>query len=129
VPFRSGHIILGREGSSGHRRGLPGEAIGLAGSLASELGIDARFIEIDVYNLPSVVDERFNIVFTSYGARCWLPDLERWARVITAVLNEGGTFYMVEGHPLSEMFDDDSAVPLLMVSTSRTGHQCVTIAT
>jgi SAM-dependent methyltransferase len=90
-----------------------GEAIALARSLASELHIDARFIESDLYDLPAKLDARFDIVFTSYGAICWLPDLTRWARIVASCLKEGGTFYMVEGHPFSEMLDDHSETPRL----------------
>src|SRR5438552_2140865 len=49
-------------------------AIELAGSLATELGIEARFIEADVLALDAVLEGEFDVVFTSIGVTYWLPD-------------------------------------------------------
>ncbi len=81
------------------------EAIALAQSLSRELDIPARFIQTNIYDLPDVLTEQFDIVFTSYGVLCWLPDLERWGQVIARYLKPGGTFYMVEDHPFRAIFD------------------------
>lgn len=83
------------------------EAIALARSLSQELGIEARFIQSNIYDLPDVLDEQFDVVFTSYGAIGWLPDLERWGQLIARYLKPGGTFYIVEGHPFLMVFDND----------------------
>jgi len=83
------------------------EAINLARSLAAELDIPARFVRSDVYDLPAVLDERFDIVFTSYGVLTWLPDLDHWAEVIAHFLKPGGFFYIAEFHPLVGMLSDD----------------------
>ena len=80
-------------------------AISLAQELSKELGIEADFVCSDVYDLRSILDKQFDIVFTSYGILCWLPDLRRWAEVIAHFLRPGGTFYMVEGHPFVDVFD------------------------
>ena len=45
-------------------------------SLSEELGIDAKFIFSNVYDLPDVLGGRFDVVFTSYGVLTWLPDLD-----------------------------------------------------
>ena len=74
-------------------------AIDLARSLNDELELNTRFIRSDVYDLPDVLDEEFDIVFTSYGVLVWLPDLDRWASTIQRLLRPGGTFYIVEFHP------------------------------
>src|SRR5437764_273577 len=42
------------------------EAIGLARSLAEELGLEARFIQSNLYALTRVLHEQFDVVFTSY---------------------------------------------------------------
>lgn len=83
------------------------EGIKLAKPLAQELSIDARFVQSNVYDLPQVLDDKFDIVFTSYGVLAWLPDLKKWGRVIHDFLKESGVFYMVEFHPVLGMFDDD----------------------
>jgi SAM-dependent methyltransferase len=82
------------------------EAIRLARSLAEQTGTEARFICSDILELPALLHERFDIVFTSYGVLSWLPDLDRWASVIAHYLNPGGTFYMVEFHPVVNMLDE-----------------------
>ncbi|MCL4300001.1 MAG: class I SAM-dependent methyltransferase [Anaerolineae bacterium] len=79
-------------------------AITQARSLSQELNIKAEFICSDIYNLPTVLDKRFHIVYTSGGVLCWLPDLDRWARLITRYLKPGGTVYIMEGHPIVRAF-------------------------
>jgi SAM-dependent methyltransferase len=83
------------------------EAITLARSLAAELNVPARFVRSNVYDLPAALEERFDIVFTSYGVLSWLPDLGAWARVVAHFLNPGGFFYIVEHHPFLYMLGDD----------------------
>jgi SAM-dependent methyltransferase len=85
---------------------LADEAIRLARQLSSEIDVPARFIRSDIYELPAILRERFDIVFTSYGVLCWLDDLERWARVVAHFLKPGGVFYMVEFHPVWNMLDE-----------------------
>ena len=79
-------------------------AIDLARSLNDELRLNTRFIRSDVYGLPDVLDEEFDVVFTSYGVLVWLPDLDRWARTIRRMLRSGGTFYLVEFHPFPHLY-------------------------
>lgn len=50
---------------------------------------------------------QFDIVFTSYGVLGWLPDMAWWARVVAHFLKPGGTFYIVDGHPAKNIFDDE----------------------
>lgn len=77
------------------------KAIRAATDLAAELDIEARFIESEVFQLPEVLDETFDIVFTSYGAICWLPELEPWAALVARYLEPGGVLAMVEVHPFA----------------------------
>lgn len=82
------------------------EAIRLARKLNEELGMNAKFICSNVYDLKEHLHEKFDIVFTSYGTIGWLPDLDRWAGIISHFLKEGGMFYIADFHPLLWMFDD-----------------------
>jgi SAM-dependent methyltransferase len=81
-------------------------ALAVARDMAADLGVDARFIESDLYGSPAVVDEQFDIVYTGVGAINWLPDIERWAAVMATFTRPGGTFYMREGHPILWALDD-----------------------
>ena len=85
-------------------------AIQQARALASELQIEARFIESTVYDLQAVLDETFDIVFTSYGVIGWLPDLTLWAEVAARYVKPGGTFYIAEIHPMAFTLDDSPGV-------------------
>jgi len=91
------------------------EAITLARSLAGELGLEARFICSDIYELPEALDEQFDIVFTSYGVLSWLADLDEWACIAARYLKPGGVFYIVELHPISVTLDDESSQPHLSI--------------
>ena len=104
---REGAIVTGIDFSE--------PALEAARALAAETSIDARFILSDVYSLPDKLDEQFDIVFTSYGALCWLPDIGRWAQVAAHFVRPGGTFYVVEFHPIVGIFDDDAGVTDLQV--------------
>jgi SAM-dependent methyltransferase len=81
------------------------EGIKQAKILNKKIGSDTEFIESNVYNVSENVKGQFDIVFTSYGVIGWLPDLDIWAKIIADKLVSGGTFYMIEFHPIVWMFD------------------------
>ncbi len=82
-------------------------AIDAARNLARETGLDARFICCDLHQLPAQLNERFEIVFCSYGVLNWHPDIDAWADVVARMLQPGGVFYMVEIHPLARSIGDN----------------------
>jgi SAM-dependent methyltransferase len=82
------------------------EAIELAQKLSKDLDIPARFIIANIYDIPNVLNEEFDIIFTSYGILCWLPDLDKWAQIINKCLKKGGIFYIIEGHPFGSLIDE-----------------------
>lgn len=87
-------------------------AVRLARELAVDLGSpDARFIESNLYELPTALDERFDIVYTSRGVLGWLPDIAAWARVVAHFLRPGGRFYISEIHPVIQAFENEGVAP------------------
>ena len=82
------------------------DAIDTARALGKELGIEGNFICSDIYDLRNNLDGKFDIVYTSAGVLCWLPDLKKWAEIISHFLKPGGFFYILEGHPFMMVFDD-----------------------
>jgi SAM-dependent methyltransferase len=74
-------------------------AIDIARKLSDEIGVPATFVLSELYDLPNNLTGQFDIVFTSYGAIYWLPDIAQWARVVAHFLKPGGTFYIAEFHP------------------------------
>ncbi|NNE29518.1 MAG: class I SAM-dependent methyltransferase [Saprospiraceae bacterium] len=85
-----------------------GKSIEAGRTLSQELNIPVDFLEKDVYSLPEVLENQYDIVFTSYGAICWLPDLTKWAEIITDYLQPGGVFFIAEFHPFMYTLDFDS---------------------
>jgi len=93
-----------------------GRAIETAKALAIECGLEAQFIQCDLFDLPNHLDQRFDIVITSYGVLCWLPDLAPWGKLVAHYLKPGGRFHIVEFHPMANAFDahgDSGAVELM----------------
>ena len=82
-------------------------SINKAKDLSAELEIPAKFIRSNIYDIESVLDDTFDIVFTSYGAINWLNDLGEWAKIINRFLKPGGIFYMVEFHPFVYTLNDN----------------------
>ena len=82
-------------------------AIKQAQGLAKETNSSAKFICCDVYTLPEILEEKFDMVFTSYGTIGWLPDIDKWAKVVSNFLKPGGQFVFAEFHPVVWMFDND----------------------
>jgi len=78
-------------------------AVEKAQELAEQANLSAKFVCSDVYGFSSTSEDPFDIVFTSYGAVCWLPDLSRWADVVASNLVIGGRFYIVDFHPLYDL--------------------------
>jgi SAM-dependent methyltransferase len=107
---REGAVVTGADFSR--------NAVEQARSLAQRTGIDARFVESDIYDLPDNLDGQFDIVFTSYGVLGWLPDIAGWARVAAHFVRPGGTFYIAEFHPFAWVFDDAPGVTDLHVRYS-----------
>jgi SAM-dependent methyltransferase len=95
---RRGAVVTGADFSP--------EAITLARKLAGETNVPGTFVLSDVYALPESLDaaSSFDIVYTSYGALNWLPDIVRWAQTIAHFLKPGGFFYIAEAHPTALMF-------------------------
>ncbi|MFN8575743.1 MAG: class I SAM-dependent methyltransferase [Candidatus Sericytochromatia bacterium] len=83
------------------------KAIEKANSLAKKDKKDINFICSDIYNLTKNLDKKFDIVFTSYGTIGWLPDLDKWAKIISYYLKPNGVFIFVEFHPLMWIFDNN----------------------
>jgi SAM-dependent methyltransferase len=80
------------------------KGIDMARRLARECEIPAVFIESNLYDLANHLEGQFDIVYTSYGVICWLPDIKRWGELIAQYLKPGGTFYIVEAHPFARVF-------------------------
>jgi SAM-dependent methyltransferase len=102
---RRGAIVTGVD--------LSPKAITLARELSRETGVPGEFSCTNIYDLPTLLDATggFDIVYTSYGALNWLPDLKRWGEIIAHYLRPGGFFYVVDAHPTATVFPLDQDMP------------------
>lgn len=105
--FGQDTISLSRLGADVTGVDLSDKAIESAKEIAKQTNSTANFICCDIYDLPNFLDQKFDIIFTSYGTIGWLPDLDKWAKTISSFLKPNGQFVFVEFHPVVWMFDDN----------------------
>ncbi|WP_245860803.1 class I SAM-dependent methyltransferase [Candidatus Chloroploca asiatica] len=89
---------------------LSDAAIAYARSLAEATGLQATFVQADVYAYLSAAAHAglsFDRIYCGYGAICWLRDLATFASGVAAILAPEGRFVLVEFHPTSNMFDPE----------------------
>lgn len=99
---------LGTETAAFARRGartvgldLSGAAITQARRIAGQAGLAIEYVHANVYDAVAALGgRRFDVVYTGKGALCYLPDLRRWAEVVSRLLRPGGRVYVVEFHPV-----------------------------
>jgi SAM-dependent methyltransferase len=75
------------------------KAIEAARDFAGKAKADVRFVEASVYDAPAALGETYDLVYVTWGAIGWLPDIFGWAKVVAALLRPGGRLYLLEGHP------------------------------
>jgi SAM-dependent methyltransferase len=82
-------------------------AVEAANMLAAQLSLPARFVTADVYDTARVLPgETFDIVYVTFGALNWLPELTRWAGLVTGLVAPGGFLYVADTHPVQDVLDD-----------------------
>lgn len=105
--FGQDTLSLARLGAKVTGIDLSDKAIDKAKELNNQLGLDAQFICCDIYETPHYLNEKFDIVLASYGTIGWLPNMDKWAKIIAHFLKPQGKFVFVEFHPVVWMFDYD----------------------
>jgi SAM-dependent methyltransferase len=80
-------------------------AIAEARAIAAATKRDAQFALGNVYEARALLKGEFDMVYVSWGAINWLPDLKRWAEVVAALLKRGGWLYLAETHPAILCFE------------------------
>jgi len=81
-------------------------SIAIAQRLNSEIGTDVNFIRSNIFDLQNKLTKKYDIVYTSKGVLAWISDINRWAGIISYFLKKNGIFYMIEIHPVKNIFDD-----------------------
>jgi SAM-dependent methyltransferase len=102
-------LSLARRGAEVTGLDFSEPAVEAARDLAAELALPARFVAANVYDaVEALGGETFDLVYTGIGALCWLPDLDRWAATVAALLRTGGALYLAEFHPFTDLLDNDT---------------------
>ncbi|MEA2682465.1 MAG: hypothetical protein QOK05_793 [Chloroflexota bacterium] len=87
------------------------DALREARALATDCGVEVRFVQSNIYNLATTLEGQFDIVYTSRGVLGWMPDLAGWAKVVGRFVKPGGIFYIEEYHPLCWLLDEKKDAP------------------
>ncbi len=94
-----------------------------ADELKKKIGFDeAKFVRSDILELIGKLDKKFDIVFQSYGTHCWLADLTKWAEVVAHHLKPGGTFYIIDDHPILILYETEHERYLQKEPERYSGH-------
>ena len=108
--FGADTLCLAQRGATVVGLDFSSAAIDAANALAAELGLTdrARFVRADLYDAPAAIPEpaSFDLVYVTWGATCWLPDIGRWAEIVAGFLKPGGRLYYADGHPAALVLDD-----------------------
>jgi SAM-dependent methyltransferase len=84
-------------------------AMAAAAELTERAGLQADWVVSDVMRADEALGgRRFDVVYTGLGALNWLDDIDRWADVVRSLIAPGGRLYLVEFHPITEIFADES---------------------
>ncbi len=86
---------------------LSGESLRRARTIAADAGAEVEYVEANVYDAREAVEGDFDLVYTSLGVLCWLPDIDGWARVVAALLAPGGRFFIRDDHPMFMTVGED----------------------
>ncbi|MCW5696092.1 MAG: class I SAM-dependent methyltransferase [Bauldia sp.] len=104
--FGADTICLARRGATVTGLDFSPRAVATARALAAELGVDATFVEGNVFDAPALVGTGFDMVYVTWGALGWLPYVRRWAKAVADCLRPGGVLYLAEGHPFMFMLEE-----------------------
>lgn len=109
-------ISLARLGAEVTGLDFSDQAIREARTLARQAGVNATFVQADLYQALEVLPaESFDMVYTGIGALCWLPQIDPWAEIVSGLLTPGGRLFLREGHPMLWSLDERRTDDLLVV--------------
>lgn len=78
-------------------------ALAKAAAFAQAAGAEVAWVQADATQLPEALHGRFDLVYASIGAICWIRDLGAWMASVAQALKPGGQLVLVELHPIACM--------------------------
>lgn len=106
-------VVMARAGARVTCADFSATALRRVRELAERVGVPVETVETDARALPESLHGRFDIVYVTVGAICWIDDLDLWMRQVALALRPGGHLVMAELHPLYQMVE--SRAPELVV--------------
>ena len=106
-------LCLARRGAIATGLDFSRSALDVARRLSEETGLKADFVLGTVDQAPQLTPGPFDLVFTTWGTICWLPDMAVWAGVIASVLAPGGELYFADAHPAFNAFEESAGALVL----------------
>ncbi|NNF79278.1 MAG: class I SAM-dependent methyltransferase, partial [Rhizobiales bacterium] len=100
-------LSLARRGADTTGLDYAPAAVAKAQDLAKQTGQPTKFVCADVYDaLDHLPAGAFDMVFSTCGVICWLPDLGPWAKVVAGLLKPGGKLYLSDVHPAMAQLEE-----------------------
>lgn len=93
---------------------LSGESLRRARSIAQRAGQVPEFVQANVYDARLAISGEADLVYTTVGVLCWLPDIQAWARVVASLLAPGGRLLLRDDHPVFMAVGDDVSGGLVL---------------
>lgn len=110
-------VCLARAGARAVGVDFSSASVERARDIAADCGVDVRYEYGNAYDAVDLLGAGCaDVVYTGKGSLVWLPDLDRWARVVAGLLRPGGRLYLVEFHPLLGALADEQPDDGLLVS-------------
>lgn len=82
--------------------------IACAQAMSEVLGAPAEWYRCDVLDTPHELDGIADLVYTGRGALCWIHDIDGWAAVVARLLKPEGVVHVLDDHPMSWFFRQDT---------------------
>jgi len=83
------------------------EAIADGKRRAEKYCIPVEFYQSNVYEISTLYDNSFDLVYITIGALTWLPDLPGFFAVASRLLRSGGKVFIYEQHPFASVLPWD----------------------
>jgi SAM-dependent methyltransferase len=117
-------VVLARAGARVTCADFSATALRRARELAEACGVRMDTVECDARAIPETLHGRFDLVYVTIGAICWIDDLDLWMRQVALALRPGGRLVMVEIHPIYTMIE--SREPELVIDFPYSGGRSFT---
>lgn len=98
-------VVMARAGARVTCADFSATALSRVRELAARVGVPVETVETDARALPESLHGRFDLVYVTVGAICWIDDLDLWMRQVALALRPGGRLVMVEMHPAYQMVE------------------------